>query len=373
MLYVDIPTAAELLQLAESRGGPHVSIWLATTPITQDAQADRIEIRNLTRAALEQLAAVKTPKKEIDSIADQLGDLADDNDFWARQARGLVVYATPGRSRTFRLPNHLQPGLEVADRFQIKPLLRAVSFPQHAYVLVFSENGVSLRDVHHGVPAMEIRVPDLPRDAASAVGKSSINDPSPSGRIQGKEGQKVRLRQYARKVDAAIRPVLTGHSTPLIVAATDELAAIYREVNSYPHLAAGHIKGNPDRMTPGELEAGARQELDRINAAVVSGVREQYELRSRDGRATSQVADAARSATFGAVETLLVDLDREIPGTVSEEDGRVDFADSPSANTYDVLDEIACRVLRTGGRVLAVRKEELPFDSGIAAVLRYRV
>ena len=49
----------------------------------------------------------------------------------------------------------------------------------------------------------------MPKETAvSAAGKASIKDRSPSGRIQGSEGMKVRLAQYARKVDQALRDLL---------------------------------------------------------------------------------------------------------------------------------------------------------------------
>ncbi|WP_295406057.1 hypothetical protein [uncultured Thiocystis sp.] len=46
-------------------------------------------------------------------------------------------------------------------------------------------------------------MPQLSTNAASAVGKRTISTRSYSGRIGGGEGKKVRLRQYARQVDAA--------------------------------------------------------------------------------------------------------------------------------------------------------------------------
>ena len=50
----------------------------------------------------------------------------------------------------------------------------------------------------------------MPKDAASAVRQGQLYDRSPSGRMQGSEGQKVRLRQYARRVDHALRGMLAG-------------------------------------------------------------------------------------------------------------------------------------------------------------------
>jgi hypothetical protein len=66
---------------------------------------------------------------------ESLDDLADDDEFWAEQAHSLAVFATPELLRTYRLPNRLENAVEVADRFYVKPLLRAVTFPQAGFVL----------------------------------------------------------------------------------------------------------------------------------------------------------------------------------------------------------------------------------------------
>jgi hypothetical protein len=47
----------------------------------------------------------------------------------------------------------------------------------------------------------------------------------------------VLLRQFARQVDKALRPVVTGSRIPLVLAAAEPLASTYRSVNSYSHLA----------------------------------------------------------------------------------------------------------------------------------------
>ena len=45
-----------------------------------------------------------------------------------------------------------------------------------------------------------------------------------------------------------------------------------------------------------------------------------------------------------------------MPGLVDETDGKVSFRDGPGADSYDVLDEIACRSLLKGARVLSARE-----------------
>jgi release factor family 11 len=369
-LHTDIPTRSEVERLLVTRDPCCVSAYLPTSPITQDAQADRIELKNLVAEATGQMEAAAADRGAVADVRESLDALVEDDDFWAEQARSLAVFASPASLRTFRLPSRLTSVVEVADRFYVKPLLRAVTFPQAAFVLALAAGSVRLVEVSREGPPFTVDVPDLPADAASAVGKASIADRSPSARLQGSEGQKVRLRQFARKVDQALRGVLTGLEPPLILAATEPLESIYRSLNSYPHLVERGIAGNPDRASDADLAAAARTVLDEVYAAELSAIRDVFDVRFSHGRASTDVATVARTATYGAVDTLLVDIDEKLPGQVDEDSGAVTFAED-DAVSYGVVDELARRVLLTGGRVLAVRGDEVPGGGPVAAILRY--
>ncbi len=370
VVHTDIPTRAEVERLLEARAAQCVSIYLATSPIPQDAQASRIELKNLIAAAVEQSEAAGG---DAWALREPLDELVDDDGFWAEQAHSLAVFATPDGARTFRLPNRLGSEVEVADRFDIKPLLRAVTFPQAAFVLALAAGAVRLVEITREGTAFAVAVPDLPTDVAGAAGKASIADRSPSARLQGSEGQKVRLRQYARKVDEALRGVLAGLELPLIVAATEPLDAIFRGLCSYPHLVEPGIRGNPETATDEELAAAARPVLDEVYAAELTGIRERFELRASDDRASTDLARGARAAAYGAVDTLLLDIDDKVPGQIDEDSGAVTLADDDDAASYGVVDEIARRVVLSGGRVLAVRRPEVPGGGSLAAILRYAI
>ncbi len=373
MLYVDIPTRPEFRSLHGVRADASVSIYLETTPLTQESDASRIELGNLARQAHEQLAAVGFDKRRLASLMEHFEDLADDEEFWRLQANSLAVLATPDTMRTFRLANHLSSMVAVSDRFYLKPLLRAITFPHSAFVLALSENAVRLVEVHAELPAIAVHVEGLPKDAASALGKATLNDRSPRGRIQGSEGQNVRFRQFARQVDAALRPVLAGREIPLILASTERLASVYRSVNSYPDLLPDGIKGSPDRISDADLADAARPVLDAAHAAEISALRDLYDARAGGGRATCDLSDAARAATYGAIETLMLDIDAVVPGVVDEQTGAITFAETPDATTYGVADEIAGRALASGARVLGVRRTDLPGSGDLAAILRYSI
>lgn len=373
MLHVDIPTRPEIRALIAARADACVSIYLPTTPETQHVGASRIALGNLSRTALAQLDAAGLDKRRRSALEAELDALRADDDFWQFQARSLAVLATPDSLRTFRLATGVTETVEVSDRFHLKPLLRAMAFPQHAFVLALSENAARLVEVFADAPPVPVRVPGLPDSAADAVGRASVNNLTQGTRIANAKGQTVLLRQYARKVDAALRGVLAGRETPLILAATDPLSPIFRAVNSYPVLLAEGVSASPDRMSDSDLAEATRTVLDGFYAAEVARATALFHERVGQHRATTDLAGAARAATFGAVDLLLVDIDEALPGTVDETDGSVSLAAGPGAASYGVIDEIAGRVILAGGAVLAVRRADMPDGAPVAAILRYAV
>jgi hypothetical protein len=189
-LYVDLPTRGDIERLSAVRAGACVSIYLPTTPLTQDAPDDRIAFKNLAGEALAALRTRGTDKAQVAGLEEALADLVDDDEFWRFQARSLAVLATPVELLTFRLPNTLEPLSMAADRFFIKPLLRAITVPQSAYVLALAQGGVRLVEVSADLPSVAVKVEGLPSDVASAAGKASILDRSQSGRIHGAKARR---------------------------------------------------------------------------------------------------------------------------------------------------------------------------------------
>lgn len=369
MLHTDIPDRERVARLLSHRGPASVSIYVPTDPAS-NGDAERLEFKNLAAEAVQQLRDAGVRANEIAPLQEQMDNLADDESFWRHLANSLAVFATPTSLVTFRLPNRLVSNVEVADRYFVKPLLRSVTFPQAGLVLALAQGSVRVVEIAADSGVWEVDVSDMPTDVASSVGKSSIADRAPSGRLQGSEGQKVRMSQYVRSVEQAMRPVLAGGNVPLILAATEPLDSMYRSINSYPHLAPTTIPGNPESATNSQLAASARTVLDEVNANELAEVRQLWEVRTGQQRTLTDVADVARAATNGSVDTVLVDIDEQLAGTVDDDTGAVTFAPE-SATNYGVIDEIARRAWLNSGRVLAVRHEDIPGNQGVAAILRY--
>ena len=139
----------------------------------------------------------------------------------------------------------------------------------------------------------------------------------------GEGSENALLTRYARVVDRALRPVLAEQERPLIVAAAEPMASIFRSVTRYPHLAREVIAGSADHTPVHVLAGAAREVLNRIYADQIRELGDLYVIREAQGRATADIAQTARAATFGAIDTLIVDMDASVSGTVAEADGAV--------------------------------------------------
>src|ERR1700736_6059613 len=391
MLHIDIPTLAEFKALAQIKGETCVSLYLPTSPLGENARVNRTAFKDFAREALSQLKEAGTDKKKItvfeerfEHLAGPEHDVQDEGkirklqrakpdpieSFWHYQANGLAVLTTSRIMRTFRLPNSPKPLAEVADRFHLPPLIRAMTSPHDIFVLALAEESVRLIHAFANFPPERLQVPDLPKNAEEATRRPSFHVRAPRRRLQNLEGEKVLLHKYVRKVEQAVHGVLAGLSTPMVLAAEEPLASMFRSLNTYPRLADEMIEGNPDLTTDAELEDAAIPILDRLYSRELKAVITRYdELKPR--RATTDVSYAAHAATAGAIDQLLVDLDAVVPGLVSDIDGSVIYSASDDAETYSVVDEVARRALYTGARVLGAKRDELPDRAPLAAILRY--
>jgi hypothetical protein len=393
MLHIDIPTLFEFKAMAAARGDVFVSLYMPTAPHAAHAAANRIAFKDLAKEALMQLVEAGTDKRRLEMLKEQFDHLAGAEDidvqdlnhirklqnrksngledFWNYQAHGLGVLVTSNSLRSYRLPYSPKPLAEVSDRYHLTPLMRAMSTPHDLFVLALSEDSLRLVHVVANLPPMQVDIPSLPKSAAQATRRPSIHVRAPRRRLQNLEGEKVLLLQYARRVDEALCRLLAEHATPLVLAAAEPIASVFRSVSSHPYLVDEPILQDAIHMSDRQIADMALPILDRLYAHDLEDLIARFdELKPR--RATTDVSYAAHAATAGAIDSLLIDFDAVISGVVSEYDGSVTYSTDDGAETYSVVDEIARRALCTGARVLAAKRDEPPNQAPLVAILRYQ-
>src|SRR5699024_8909091 len=136
-----------------------------------------------------------------------------------------------------------------------------------------------------------------------------------TGQRHGSQSENFHLPRYLRLVDAALRPVVQGSDKPLILATTKQLENLFRSISVIPTVDEA-ITGNPERLSASELAEAARPVLDAYYAELVKAFHALYDERSGQQRTTTDISDAARLATFGGIDKLLIDMDSVVDGFI---------------------------------------------------------
>src|SRR5699024_10825189 len=143
-----------------------------------------------------------------------------------------------------------------------------------------------------------------------------------TGQRHGSQSENFHLPRYLRLVDAALRPLVKGSDKPLILATTKQLENLFRSISVVPAVAEA-ITGNPERLSASDLADAARPVLDTYYAGIIKQFHQLFEERAGQQRSTTDISDAARLATFGGIDQLLIDIDSVVDGFINEDTGEV--------------------------------------------------
>ncbi len=376
-----------------------VSLYQPTPRRHPENQQDPIRFRNLVKEAETSLGRV-LEANAIDPILAPLRALADDADFWNHTHDGLAIFVGPEQFRLVHLQRPVAELLVVAESFHVKPLLRIVQSADRYQVLSVNRRDIRLfegnRDVLDEI-ALSPGVPSTITDAlgeelTTAEGQVHSYGTGPvdgAGASRGPGGAKTGghghghgskkdeiekdTERFFRAVDKAILELHSKPSgLPLILAALPEYHAPFHAISYNPHLVAKGIEVNADTLAPDELRARAWKVMEPFYIDRLAQLVERFGAARSAQRGDDRLPQVAQAAASGRIDTLLLQAERAIPGRLDVATGDVQCSsDMTDPAVDDVLDDLAQRVLVTGGKVVIVPTDRMPTDTGLAAIYRY--
>jgi hypothetical protein len=183
--------------------------------------------------------------------------------------------------------------------------------------------------------------------------------------------RKEELKEYFRAIDAALHDTLQAEPAPLVVACVDYEFALYREVNTYPHVIGRALTGNVEHVGLKELHALAwplaEPHLDEARREAAA----RYARLSASGKVSPHITEIVPAACEGRVDTLFIARDAAAWGVHDVETGAVEVHAEPQPGDEDLLDLAAVETLTHHGTVYSVPADELPTSGSAAAILRY--
>lgn len=382
---MDLLTLDDLGALIVRGAAPSVSIFMPTHRTGEDTRQDPIRFKNLLGQAETKLIDLGLRSPLVRELLQRPQALLDDPAFWRHLSDGLALFAAPEMFHTYRLPLDLGEQVIVAERFHIKPLLPLFTGDGHFFILALSQNQVRLLEATR-YSVDEVDLEGVPASLAEALpheqGEKQLQFQTSSGGGGGQRAavfhghdpadeNKPRLLRYFQRLDEALRQVLHGEQSPLVLAGVDYLLPLYREASSYPHLLAEGITGSPEAMKAKDLHAAAWTIVAPRFAAAQRQALADYAQNAGTGLTSDRVGEILPAAHHGRVSLLWVPLGTEVWGRYDPEAGSVQRRDQPLPGDQDLLDLAALQTILRGGTVYAVEPDVVPGDAPLAALFRY--
>src|SRR5439155_7746201 len=182
----------------------------------------------------------------------------------------------------------------------------------------------------------------------------------------------IEIERFLRAIDEAI---WENHSRdsglPLILCAIDKYQGLFRKFSHNPNLAREGIALHPERMPIERLHQEAWRIIEPYYKQQLDKIIEEFNRARSQMQGSDDIPQVAEAAAFSRVAQLLVDADKQVGGKLDPTSGHIQFGDLSQPELDDVLDDIAEKVLKTGGRVLVLPHEQMPTETGLAAIYRF--
>lgn len=359
---------------------PLVSIYLPTSRSTTESKNNEIRFKNLLKK-VESTLISDYPGKQGEKILSDLKDLAEDKKFWANQLDGLGVLATSEDVVVYKLQRDVMEYVEVADTFYIKPLLNAYQTDDSFQILALNKSDFTLYEGNR----YAIRKVELPEDQHKSL-KDVVGYFTDDNHMQGssvglqgsarfgyggssRDEEAIDVEKYFRWVD---RYIFENHSKkselPLILASLPENHTEFAKLSHNDYLTAEGIKKDPQSLDDADLRKMAWAVLEPDFNNHLKKLMEKYELSKSKELASEDISEIARAAMEGRVESLIVNLNKTVPGSIDTSTERL-LVEEESG---DMLNDLTLLALKQSAKVYVVTDEKLNLDTGVKAIYRYQ-
>lgn len=378
-----------LRALVEHKQWPCISMYLPTHRTgRKEIREDPIRLKNAIAEAKERLSEAGYPKDRSCKLLEQAGNLVVSQSFWLYQSDGLALFASPEMFQYYRLPLRFQHEVVVLDHFSIRQLVPLFSEDGRFYILALSQKQIRFFEATRlgiqevAVPEMLKNIGDLRQyDQAEehiqghtmALTQTARTNVVLHGQatIADKATYKDDVTRYIQAVARKLEKYLGTDTAPLVLAAVEYEQAFYRQENAYPNLVDEGILGNPQELDQNQIHDAAWEIVQPHFAQARQTMLGHYANLSNTDKTSDSLETILPAAYHGRVRALFIEANAKAWGRFDPETLLTTVHGSCGEGDVDLIDLATVYVLEHQGTIYALRREEMPAESPLAAMFRY--
>ena len=367
----------ELLAVTET---PCLSLYMPTHRTHPENLQNPVRFKNLIKD-LETSLLLKFSNAETQKHLEPLIEMTSEEGFWNHTSAGLAIFSAPGFIKAIDLTEAPEEMANVADSFHTKPLQQHLQSTGRFHVLalslhevkLFEGNRHSLTEVELQSEAVEATVDALGEE----LSENSLNGAT-SGSFHFVQGSKKdeldgEIEAYFRQVSTAVQENYSKSSgLPLVLAALPEHHNLFQKVNKNPMLVEEGIKINPSAISSEKLAGMAWEIIEPEFLRKQEELVGRYHQAKANGLGSEDIREVSVALVEGRVDTLIIEADRIIASRITNlVTGNVQNKDLSNPKVDDLLDDMSELAMRMGGHVTVLPADQMPSESGVAAIYRY--
>lgn len=345
-----------LIKNNKNKGIPYISLY-QSTQISRDAtQKNLIRFQNLVNKIYKELVQ-KYPQANTLKEIEPFNSLLNNSDFWNHTQKGLAIMSGPEYFKVIQIPQKLPELVVVAPHFHLQPLMRLLQSVDQFQLLRVTLEDVSLFSGNrHELNKIEIS-PKLSKKFSYVFNDNKKNIKN--------------VKRYFRLIDQEISTYYSNLSNlPLILSTHAEFQSLFRSISTNPYLLNENINIDPNICSLKKLHQRAWIKFQPCYQNKIDSIRSQYKNALSAQMASDNLEEIAKSAVEGRVSTLIIEDGHQMSGRLNTETGQIEFPDLENSYSNDLLGDIDEEVTRTGGIVHILPIEDMPSNTGLAAIYK---
>lgn len=372
---IDRLTQRDFINLIHVQEGPCASIYL---PRLKDKTLP-IEYEALVRRVAHLLLADQREDQK-NQILETLYNF-DPGEHFLSSSKGMAIFVNKNWAGYFTSDLETPSKVVVADSFHLRPYFDEISEDFRFNILMltgteahfYSCQGTSGNEVHtflyhHGPHANSIHWRHS--EGTETLQLPHLRSLRGRGKNDSQHKRKSSNKIFLKTVEAKISSEFKYKDIPLYVATSEPLLQAFKEVSGHPSTYFLKTDVAKQEFHVQTVIHQAIEHIKRILREHKETVKDQFQDPAQSKLMTDDLLKISRAAINGKIRTLFIMENFEIWGEISSKSGDFTTHDKQiNSRDDDILDDIACQVIRQGGEVIVLNRKNMPTQQPAAAIL----
>lgn len=369
-------------KLISQTQGTNVTIFIPTHKRGEEGKQDAIRLKNIIQKTKNELIEQGWKETRVEELFKPVIAKTEENQFWLHQEKGLAIYVNESYFDIFKIPVSPKENYYISENFLITPLLELQNHHNEYHVLVLSQEETKMFKVAPD-KTTQVTFESVPTSMEEHL-KYHVHERSVqhhtgtggSGAVfhgQGAEDENNKeLELFLKHIENKVTKYMKKINGPLVLAGPDRMVSYYKKSNKYFNVLDDSISGNCDNKAIHEIETESWEIVESYFREEIHSDIDRFNNLKGSELISTDVSDIVKGAYFGKVDTLFVPMGFHQYGVFDSEKNQVEISDKLNGETVDLINHAAISAIRNGSTLYGLQQAEVPNNSGLAAIYRYK-